>query len=145
MTKTQRACAIAAAIVSVTVTVHAQQAEVTLSAAQQQHIAKAIAALKYPQERALAKAWSPAKQAAEILCKPEALRVLKKKDPSIDRVFLGDNTPGSLHLVSDRLLEGKGMARNTSGWNDMAFTCTLDPATGTALKVEMTGLKPEQE
>lgn len=145
MTTLQRVCVIALSIAGMTAIVHAERTAVTLSSAQQQRIAKSIASLKYPQERALANAWSPAKKVAEILCKPEALRALRRKDPSIDRVFLGDNTPGSLDLVSNRVLKGKGMARNASGWSDMSFSCRLDPTTGKAVEVETTALKPEKE
>jgi hypothetical protein len=111
----------------------AQSDTPVLSKVQQQKIDKAIAALKYPQERALANAWSPAKKVAEILCRPAALRALRRKDASADKVILGDESKDSLRLVSNRLLEGKGSVRNGSGWRDMSFTCELDPATGTVV------------
>jgi len=107
---------------------------VTLSPAQQQRIASAIAHLKYPQERSLANAWSPAKKVAEFICHSDALRLMQKQDRSIDRIFLGDGKDESLHLVSSHLLEGTGSFRKGNEWKDMSFQCQLDPATGKVLR-----------
>lgn len=105
-----------------------------LSAAQKQRIAHAIDALGSPAERRMAAAWDPAKQVAEVLCRPLALRTLRRRDPGVDKVFLGLGEKGDLVLTGDRLLTGRGQARHADGWKTFAFSCGLDPATGEATR-----------
>jgi len=119
----------------VSLAVAAQAAgDATLSAAQRQRIAQAIGALKSPVERRMAFAWSPAKQVAEVLCRPLARRLLHRRDSSIDKVFLGLGDPGDLVLAGNRLLAGRGQARHAGGWTTFVFTCELDPASGKAVR-----------
>ena len=113
------------------------QKESKLSASQQKIVKDKIATLKIPQERQLAESWSDAKKAAEMLCRPAALPVLKKQTPSIDKVFLGTDDPKTLNLESNRKLTGSGQFRTANGWQDFTFTCELDPATG-----KVTSFKP---
>lgn len=55
---------------------------------------------------------------------------LKKQDKTIDRVFLGMETPGSLTLESNSRLTGNGEFRTSKGWQDFTFTCNVSPETG---------------
>ena len=105
-------------------------AEPALSPAQNAKVARAIAALKSPEERSLASGWSNAKKVAEIICRPAALPALKKQLPEADRVFLGSEDPATLTLVSTRSLTGSGTVRTGSRWRDFTFTCALTPSSG---------------
>ena len=102
-----------------------------LSPAQASVIAGEIAKLKYPQERSLASHWSDAKKVAEFICRPLATAVLKRK-ANADRVFLGTNEPDTLHLLSNRELQGGGQYRSGDDWRTFTFSCALDPRNGTA-------------
>ena len=104
--------------------------EPELSRAQNNAIARSIAALKTPEERRLASGWSNAKKVAEVICRPAALPALKKQVPNADRVFLGTDDPKTLTLVSTRSLTGAGQVRSGSSWRDFTFTCALMPSSG---------------
>lgn len=106
-----------------------------LSAAQSAVIANGIAKLNYQQEQTLASHWSDAKKVAEFICRPLATAVLKRRS-NADRVFLGADDPGALHLLSDRQLAGGGQYRAGDSWQTFTFSCTLDPRTGTAVAFE---------
>lgn len=106
--------------------------EPALSAAQTKVVAKSIAALKLPEERQLASGWSNAKKVAEVICRPAALRALKKQVSGADRVFLGTNDPATLTLVSNKSLVGTGQVRSGADWTEFSFACQLDPRTGKA-------------
>jgi hypothetical protein len=82
--------------------------EIELSAAEKKVIAQQIAALKASSDRHVAEDWSNAKKMAEVICRPAALRTLKKQDTSIDRVFLGTSDPKTLTLESNQKLTGIG-------------------------------------
>jgi hypothetical protein len=103
-----------------------------LSPAQASVIAGAIAKLKYPQERSLASHWSDAKKVAEFICRPMATAVIERRS-NADRVFLGTDDPSTLHLVSDRQLEGSGQYRAGGDWHSFTFACALNPQNGTAI------------
>jgi hypothetical protein len=62
------------------------------------------------------------------------LRTLRRRDPGVDKVFLGLGEKGDLVLTGDRLLTGRGQARHADGWKTFAFSCGLDPATGEATR-----------
>lgn len=102
-----------------------------LSPVQASAIAGEIAKLKYPQERSLASQWSDAKKVAEFICRPLATAVLKRES-NADRVFLGTDDPHTLHLLSDRELQGSGQYRSGDDWRTFTFSCALDPRNGTA-------------
>lgn len=102
-----------------------------LSPSQAAVISRAIAKLKYPQERSLAAQWSDAKKVAEFICRPLATAVLKRRS-NADRVVLGTDDPKTLNLVSARQLDGSGQYRAGNDWQDFTFSCTLDPQKGTA-------------
>lgn len=110
----------------------APTAEPALSPVQQKLVARRIAALKSPGERRIAGDWSNAKKAAELICRPAALPVLRRQIKDADKVFLGTSDPATLRLVSNRRLEGIGQVRAGAGWRDLTFVCLLDPATGKA-------------
>ena len=110
--------------------------EPRLSPAQVSVIAKQIARLKYPQERALAAGWTDAKKVAEFICRPLATKVLKRRSKHTDRVFLGTDEPNTLHLMSNRRLQGSGQARTGNEWRGFTFTCRLSPMTGKAVSFE---------
>ena len=109
-----------------------------LSPVQASVAAGRIAALKYPQERALASGWSDAKKVAEFMCRPLAMKVLKRRYKGADRVFLGTDDPGTLNLVNNRSLTGSGQVRTKSGWQNFNFTCGVDPRTGRAVSFQST-------
>lgn len=102
-----------------------------LSPAQTSVIASANAKLKYPQERSLASRWTDAKKVAEFICRPLATAVLKRR-ANANRIFLGTDDPHTLHLVSNRQLEGSGQYRAGDDWHSFTFTCALNPQNGTA-------------
>lgn len=106
--------------------------EPALSAAQTKAVSKAIAKLGRPEERALAASMSNAKKVAEVICRPAALRTLKRQIPGADRVFLGTNDPATLTLVSNKSLVGTGQVRSGANWTEFSFACQLDPRTGKA-------------
>lgn len=103
-----------------------------LSTTQAAAVARQIAQLRYPEERSVAAGWTDAKKAAEFICRPLALRTLKRQLRSADRVFLGTDDPGTLCLSSDRQLTGSGQVRTHDGWQSFTFTCTMNPKTGGA-------------
>jgi hypothetical protein len=117
-----------------------------LSSAQVTVVARQIAKLKYPQERSLASRWSDAKKAAEFICRPLAMRVLKRRLKGADRVFLGTDDPDTLHLPGNRRLSGSGQVRIGSDWQTFTFSCTLDPRTGKAVSfaTTLTSASPAQ-
>ena len=90
---------------------------------------KKIAAIKDDISRKVIKTWSYDKQVAELYCHPAAVDYLKINYPQVDRIFLGMNTPGSLHLSKNRLT-GNGSMRNDNQWSDITFSCEFEPATG---------------
>ena len=104
--------------------------EPALSAAEQAIVNRQIASLKLPQERQIANEWSNAKKIAELICRPAALPVLERADKSVDKVFLGTDSPESLTLATDGRLTGSGQYRNSKGWQDISFTCEVTPETG---------------
>lgn len=114
-----------------------------LSPAQASVVASKIATLKYPQERALASGWSDAKKVAEFMCRPLAMKVLKRGYKGADRVFLGTDDPGTLNLVSNRSLAGSGQVRTSNGWQTFTFTCGVDPRTGRAVSFQSTPTSPD--
>jgi hypothetical protein len=109
-----------------------------LSSAQVTVVAWQIAKLKYPQERSVASRWSDAKKAAEFICRPLAMRVLKRGFKGADRVFLGTDDPSTLHLLGSRRLTGSGQVRIGYDWQTFTFSCTLDPRTGKAVSFATT-------
>jgi hypothetical protein len=108
-----------------------------LSDTQVKVIAGQIAALHSSAERGLSNDWVPAKKAAEFLCRPLALDALKTKVADADRVFLGDNDPATLRLVSAERLEGSGSVRAGSDWLTFQFTCVMNPTTGKATRFDV--------
>jgi hypothetical protein len=107
-----------------------------LSPAQAAVVARQIKQLHYPQERAMASSWSDAKKAAEFLCRPVAITALRQRLKDADRVFLGDETADSLHLLSDGQLTGRGQVRTGDGWQTFDFSCALDSKSGKAVRFE---------
>ena len=116
-------------------------AEPVLSIAENAVIARSIAALKNPEDRALAAKWSDAKKVAEMICRKSASATLRRQVRSTDRVFLGTGDEAGLSLVSDRLLSGSGSLRSRAGWQDFTFECQLDPHTGRPIRFRAT-VKP---
>src|SRR5262249_20661733 len=76
--------------------------------------------------------------AAEFICRPLAMRVLKRRFKGADRVFLGTDDPSTLHLLGNRRLSGSGQVRMGSDWQTFTFSCNLDPRTGEAVSFETT-------
>jgi hypothetical protein len=109
-----------------------------LSSAQAAVVAAKIAKLKYAEERSLASRWTDAKKAAEFICRPLAMRVLKRHFRDADRVFLGTDEPGTLRLLSDRRLSGTGQVRVGYDWQTFTFSCVMDPRTAKALSFATT-------
>lgn len=110
----------------------------TLSAAEQAVISRQIGTLKSPVDRQVAHEWSSAKKVAELICRPAALPVLKKRTKGIDKVFLGTDAPDSLKLESNQRLTGTGQYRTPQGWQDIRFTCDIDPDTGRVMSFTST-------
>ncbi len=110
----------------------ASPAEPALSKAQSAVVAKAVSALKHPEERQMVAGWTNAKKVAEMICRPIVLPTLEKQAPGADRAFLGTNDPATLTLVSNKRLTGIGQVRVGAGWRDFTFTCQLNPRTGKA-------------
>lgn len=104
--------------------------EPALSPAQAAIINRKIATLHTSGERNMAQSWTNAKKVGEVICRPAALSVLKKKKPAVDKVFLGTSDPATLSLESDQRLTGSGQFRTPQGWTYFTFTCDLDPKTG---------------
>ncbi|NSX03495.1 DUF930 domain-containing protein [Cupriavidus gilardii] len=107
-----------------------------LNDSQRQALDRAIDTLRTPADRNVASQWSDAKKVAEVMCRPLALQELKRTDAKVDRVFLGDDTPQSLTLKGNTVLEGSGQARSRGGWRNFTFTCALDPETARARSFE---------
>lgn len=107
-----------------------------LTDSQRQALDRAIGTLRTPADRNVASQWSDAKKVAEVMCRPLALQELKRTDAKVDRVFLGDDTPQSLSLKGNTVLEGSGQARGRTGWRNFTFTCALDPETARARSFE---------
>ncbi|EDF5515928.1 hypothetical protein RBC57_004601 [Salmonella enterica] len=84
--------------------------------------------------------WTEAHQVAEFLCRPVALKTLRKKIPVVDKVFLGDGKNGGLILHSPSRLIGIGQYRAGGiNWVSFSFKCELSPSTG-----EVTGFDYSQ-
>lgn len=101
-----------------------------LSTAETAIISKQIATLRSPADRHVAESWSDAKKVAELICRPAALPVLRKRVKTTDRVFLGTDAPETLTLESNSRLTGTGQFRTSQGWRDFTFSCEMDPGTG---------------
>jgi hypothetical protein len=104
--------------------------EPALSPAEMRIVERQIATLESPGERHMAEGWSNAKKVAELICRPQALIVLKKQSNGVDKVFLGTDASDSLALESNHRLTGSGQFRAPQGWRDFTFTCDLNPETG---------------
>jgi hypothetical protein len=91
---------------------------------------KKIDAVKEEASRKVIKSWGYNKQVAELYCRPAAQDYLKLHYPNVDRLFLGMNTPGSLHREKN-LLTGNGSMRDDNQWKDITFSCEFDPEKGT--------------
>jgi hypothetical protein len=115
-----------------------------LSPAQSALAARRIAALRTPADRGVASQWTDAKKAAEFFCRPIALTSLKRQVKGADRVFLGTDDPGALHLVSAARLEGSGQVRAGPGWRDFTFVCRLNPRTGKAVGFNAILIQPSR-
>ena len=127
----KRRVVLIAVITAVTAMPHVMNAsEPDLSAAETTAVNRQIATLKAAGDRHMAEGWSNTKKVAELLCRPAALRILKKQDAGVDRVFLGTDDPKTLTLESNSRLTGSGEFRNPKGWTDFTFTCDLNPDTG---------------
>lgn len=109
-----------------------------LTDSQRQALDRAIGTLRTPADRNVASRWSDAKKVAEVMCRPLALQELKRTDAKVDRVFLGDDTPQSLSLKGNTVLEGSGQARGRTGWRNFTFACALDAQTARAKSFEAT-------
>ncbi|WP_422648791.1 DUF930 domain-containing protein [Cupriavidus sp. H18C1] len=130
--------ALLAALVATAAYPVAAQDSSPLTDSQRQALDRAIGTLRTPADRNVASQWSDAKKVAEVMCRPLALQELKRTDAKVDRVFLGDDTPQSLSLNGNTVLEGRGQARGRSGWRNFTFTCALDPQTARATAFEAT-------
>lgn len=128
--------ALLAALVATAAYPAAAQDSSPLTDSQRQALDRAIGTLRTPADRNVASQWSDAKKVAEVMCRPLALQELKRTDAKVDRVFLGDDTPQSLSLNGNTVLEGRGQARGRSGWRNFTFTCALDPQTARATAFE---------
>jgi hypothetical protein len=120
---------LAAGIMATTLSASASEGGI-LSPAEKTLITKRIATLHAPEDRHMAEGWSEAKSAAEFLCRPAALPVLRRSLKGADRVFLGTDQPDTLHLENAQLLTGSGSVRYSGGWRDFTFECRLNDATG---------------
>ena len=107
-------------------------AATALSVAQSKIVATQVAALKHPEERQMASAWSDAKKVAEFICQPLARQALQTQVKGTDRVFLGTDDASTLSLDGNRVLTGTGSSRAGSDWKDFSFECRLDPDSGKA-------------
>ncbi|MDW5266521.1 MULTISPECIES: hypothetical protein [Acidobacteriaceae] len=115
----------------------ADHLETTLSPAETAVISRQITTLKSSTDRNVATGWSNAKKVAELICRPAALPILKRKIKGADRVFLGTDAPQTLILENNRRLTGSGQVRTPQGWQDFTFTCNLNPATGKAIDFQI--------
>jgi len=118
--------------------------EPQLSPAQSAIIQQKIATLHAAGERNIARSWSNAKKVGEVICRPEALTTLKKKNPAIDKVFLGTSDPASLALESNERLTGTGQYRIGHQWTNFTFTCDLNPKNGKASGFQIVPLPAKQ-
>ncbi|VVE75782.1 hypothetical protein [Pandoraea sputorum] len=100
-----------------------------VSPAERRVIDAGISKLRLAGERKIARGWSPAKQVAEFICHPAALRALKTKLNGVDRVFLGTDDQHGLDLQNDSKLLGQGQVRYEQGWRSFSFECLIDPGT----------------
>jgi hypothetical protein len=126
------------AIFWVSLAASAPAAAAELSPAQASFLANEIAKLKLPEERALAKDWTDAKKVAEFICRPAAMKTVRKRFKGADRAFLGTDDPKTLQLVSNRLLTGSGQARTGgTNWQIFSFSCVLNPKGGKAVSFEI--------
>lgn len=130
--------ALLAALVATAAYPAAAQDSSPLTDSQRQALDRAIGTLRTPADRNVASQWSDARKVAEVMCRPLALQELKRTDAKVDRVFLGDDTPQSLSLKGNTVLEGNGQARGRSGWRNFTFTCRLDAQTARATAFEAT-------
>ncbi|KAA6130959.1 DUF930 domain-containing protein [Cupriavidus cauae] len=130
--------ALLAALVATAAYPAAAQDSSPLTDSQRQALDRAIGTLRTPADRNVASQWSDARKVAEVMCRPLALQELKRTDAKVDRVFLGDDTPQSLSLKGNTVLEGNGQARGRSGWRNFTFTCLLDAQTARATAFEAT-------
>lgn len=112
-----------------------------LPPAVKKRVEASIAKLRHPEERALAHEWSPAKQVAETLCSPFALKQWKKMDPTADRMVLGDDGEKSLELEEGGSITGHGQVRHKDGWTSFRFTCTVDARDGSVKSFQHTDEK----
>jgi hypothetical protein len=119
--------------------------EPALSPAQSAIVNRKIAALHTSGERNMAQSWTNAKKVGEVLCRPAALSTLRKKDPTVDKVFLGTSAPETLKLESNQRLTGSGQSRTPQGWTEFNFTCDLDPKTGKVTNFQTQPLPPQAQ
>ncbi|EDJ9072692.1 TPA: DUF930 domain-containing protein [Salmonella enterica] len=72
--------------------------------------------------------WSEARQVAEFLCRPAALKEIRKHYPDAEKVFLGSGHNSGLTLHSSTRLTGKGqyIRRGSTEWHAFNFECLTD-------------------
>jgi hypothetical protein len=104
-----------------------------LSAAQRAVLRQILLALPDNGIRADILGWSPARQVAELLCRPEGLAALSRLDGygEADGLILLSG-PGSVPVLEgNRRLTGQGRIHvPDSGWHAFRYTCGLDPDAG---------------
>ncbi|ECC8733136.1 DUF930 domain-containing protein [Salmonella enterica subsp. enterica] len=72
--------------------------------------------------------WSEARLVAEFLCRPAALKEIRKHYPDAGKVFLGSGHNSGLTLHSSTRLTGKGqyIRRGSTEWHAFNFECLTD-------------------
>jgi hypothetical protein len=107
-----------------------------LSPAERKIIDRKIAAIPASQGAGVARQWSNVKKVSEVLCRPAALSALKKKNPAVEKVFLGTSDPATLTLESNERLVGSGQYRIGMNWTEFTFICLIDAATAKVTSFE---------
>ena len=113
----------------------------TLSDSQVARLEEEIEALPDDGVREVVRRWRPARQVAELFCRPVALpELVRLRYTSEAPLFFELGPDDQLKLENGQKLTGRGQLRGDGRWHPFRFECDLDTRTGgvAGFRVEFT-------
>ncbi|EAS6426715.1 hypothetical protein EAW94_21875 [Salmonella enterica] len=112
----------------------------TLSDSQVARLEEEIGALPDDGVREVVRRWPPARQVAELICRPVALPELVRRRYTGESPLFFELGPDQLKLENGQKLTGRGQLRGNGRWYPFHFECDLDTRTGgvAGFRVEFT-------
>lgn len=77
-------------------------------------------------QRSIVKEWSVEKQIAEFICKPAALKEVRKTASAAEKVLFLDDASGAPLRLTHGVLTGSAQYREGIDWQKFEYTCRLE-------------------